>query len=272
MQKKKHFFSLALSIVLVVGMLGTIVFSNPQSASAKNYSSSFLKVSWKIISYLGNKWYNVAPIVSYGPNADTTSSGTKSFNSSTYGASIKHTINYQESEDMIDLYATTSVVNWPGKISIILTNPSGSDVVSKTVDATQHVFYHSSKLGTYTVRFVENKKQKWNTWIMYHHYENYDPKCYSSFPSNVYPDKVVCQTSIITTDSDGVEQNYAAEYINGIPYIITSKQQIDSAKVSVSQKETKLSYADLEKQTYDKTLKTEVRNLRDYKAGDIVCQ
>jgi hypothetical protein len=71
-------------------------------------------------------------------------------------------------------YGWTYPGNWPGKISIIISDPDNNDVVSKTVAHTQHVYYQPRKLGTHNVRYVQNNKQSWDLWLALWHYEGED--------------------------------------------------------------------------------------------------
>lgn len=81
----------------------------------------------------GNAWFQRHPTVTYGTYADIVSSGTINFNDTSHGAHAKHIVDVDNKNYHVEAWAQTSPVNWPGNISIIVTNPQGVDVLSKTV-------------------------------------------------------------------------------------------------------------------------------------------
>ncbi|WP_332646788.1 hypothetical protein [Lysinibacillus sp. 54212] len=236
------------------------------------YSKYWTKAAWYIINKAGNSWYTKSPTVSYGSNVDFVSSGSIAFNSSNYGASTKHIVTRLDSNDEIDVVPETSLVNYASKISVIITDPSGKDVLSHSVTPQQHTTYKGS-LGTYTVRFVQNSAQTWNLWIALWHYTGNiacsTPPCpeQTSLSNSKMKHKNGDIVELLNTKNNALFKN---EYINGGFYAIPSKQHvIEDTLYNFSPSQT-YSVKYLQNLGYDKELDLLVKNFKGLSIGDII--
>ncbi|GAF63268.1 putative epimerase [Bacillus sp. TS-2] len=222
----------------------------------QNYNGAWLKALWYFTNKAGNYIFTRSPKAGAGVNADYVSSGDFSFNNGNNGAHGRHTAYLGKSKHELVAFAQTHPVNWPGKISIIVTNPRNSDVVSKTVSHNGQVYYKGGVLGNYTVRYVQNKKQKWDLWLYVYHYEN--RVCTGCTPSS----------NVVTlANHEGKEFN-AQQTNNGI-YITPSKSH-KSHKSSTSLSKSTYSYLDLVRETFDQELNESVHQFKSLSLGDTI--
>lgn len=165
------------------------------------YSRAWTKLAWFIAKKVGDGLFQREPTRELGENWDTISSGTIGFNKGDYGGSTHHTIDLQENDHEIDTWPQTNPLNWATKINVIITDPNNRDVKTRSVTHDQHTYYKGGTLGTYTVRYAQQKKQNWDIWLRLFHWTGpcVTPPCPESVDSSsskVQP--MISETTIIT--------------------------------------------------------------------------
>ncbi|MCP3773751.1 hypothetical protein NLX71_10550 [Paenibacillus sp. MZ04-78.2] len=239
--------------------------NNTANKEADLYSQSAIKIPWaslgfNVIKYLGNTYLFSREATSNDyPSKTTVSSGTIGFNNkgnSGYGASAKHDVHVDYAKNEIDAFGQTSLLNWLDKISIIITDSSGNDVVSSTATHNQHVNYSAPNSGWYTVRWVNTAATNWDLWVQVWKFgEPGYPTFYKTSPNN---------TPQLIRKTDGKEV-LAVEENNGKTYILPSKTHKNYASIN---KKNSLTAKDLYNQLYDNELKEQVSVFKDFVVGD----
>lgn len=137
------------------------------------------KALWFIANKIGNYVYQRDPNATYNSNYDTMNMGTHKFNDGDYGASVKHEVDIQGPDDSIVAWAQAVPGNF-GRITIIITNPRGDDVVSVARQSNQSVYYDAGKtgvMGTYTVRYAQQNSETWDPWLRLWHWRGSGGRC-----------------------------------------------------------------------------------------------
>lgn len=269
----KNRFKVVVSTVAALSLLSTAggaLVANAQSneiteqAAVETLASVSIKpgqlagLGFKVIKWASNTWLVKAEASqNIYDNSIDISSGTIGFNNkgdSGYGSSSKHDVKVENIGEQIQTFAETDFINmFTAKISVIITNPFNSDVLSKTVTHEQYVLYNPTATGTHTIRYVDENKLNWNLYITLRNYQ--------ISPSFNY----LQETSVI--DSQGTE--LPAVYNGDKIYIIPSKNHKETGSKQKLSKTT-LSLVDLQNQFYDTTLQKNVRSLKNYNIGDSI--
>ncbi|MBS7531882.1 hypothetical protein IC619_015520 [Hazenella sp. IB182353] len=241
-------------VLLLSAFTVTSIFSSfePEPAEAK---VPWTSAAWAVIQKAGNYWYKKSAEVRRGPYADVVESGDIDFNTGSNGASVKHIVNVDNYKYDIYAYSETFPTNWPGKMSIIITNPSGKDVVSKTVTANQRVTMHSGIYGDYTVRFVQNSSQSWNNILVkntpyrkeFDSQMNMSPSLEGEKPDNTKTEVVYDETGEFILKKPSIEHK-------------TEEQQNKN-------KNKVFTMNDLASEFYDEVQSSEVHDLKSFDIG-----
>lgn len=231
-----------------------------------NYSRNWTKLVWWISNKAGNFIYQRQPTRQVGPNWDTISSGTISFNSGNYGTSTRHTVSVQHRDHEIDTWPQTSVVNWASKISVIITNPSNTDVRSRSVTHNQHTYYKGGRNGTYTVRYAQRSKQSWDIWLRLFHWTGSCsiPPC--PIPTGAETAAELKDGDVTTITNLETNKEYKAMQIEGGFYVLPSKSHL--ANNTAFKDEKTFTLSSLQNRAFDTELGVLVRNFKGLSIGD----
>lgn len=217
--------------------------------AAINWLSLFAKVAWKVAQSASNQFYSVNPNIEEQSGWVRSSTGTIDFNSTTYGASAFLNANLGKSNLNLDVFATIDPLNWSQTISIIVTNPNGTDVINRSVTQNQHSFFDSTApYGTYKVRYVENEKKRWN--------------CYAALTDWDVPYRLN-----YASDSEGNIKEYVADSTTGKSFFIPSAKHKVLTQSTVN---SELSLPQLRDQFFDRGLQEYVNSTKDFNIGDLV--
>lgn len=216
-------------------------------------------LGFKVLQYGTNTWLFHPEATTYqGSTQLEVTSGKIGFNNkgdSGYGASTKHNVIVDSTDEQIQTFAETDWLNmFTSKIVLIISDPYNNDVVSKTLSHEQYVLHNPSRTGTYTIRYADESKLNWNLYIYLRNYQ-------------------INPSSINVLGIDGTE--VPALYKNDKIYIYPSESHTKSKFIdkllgnTLSLNKT-LSYIDLQKQIYDSELNRNVRDFKDYNIGDTI--
>ncbi|WP_202079727.1 hypothetical protein [Caldalkalibacillus salinus] len=235
-----------------------IVFTLPfvslpvRDIEASNHSRPWVSHAWKIISKTGDWWFDTRPKTQNGPNADLFSSGSLMFNSNQHGPLARHDVEIQSVQsESIEAFAQTSAVNWPGNITIIISDPDNNDVVSQTVTSHEFVYHEPDKLGSYTVRYVQNHRETWDAQLYHWHSHKEDGQPCAPHGECVSPDGLTLK-----------------EVDDGKFYIVPSEFHMNARNTQNFGRSMTLST--LQEQNYDQALGAHVRYFKNFDIGDDV--
>lgn len=170
---KKKIMS-AIMVVLSVSLLSLATFSPSENiAEAASVTSWIKKGVFYVLKKGANNWYTINANTSTGPYGATVTPGTLNFNQGNVGASVKFDVAAQSTKHSLAVYALSSPVNLGKKLSIIVTNPNGSDTINTSVNPGQYKGFKFGLTGTYVARFVINNSWKAAPYVAYRYDDAY---------------------------------------------------------------------------------------------------
>lgn len=246
LKKSKKIFTLFLASLFVVGG----IFINQTTAQAIGFP--WASVAWKVASYLNSYFYNVSGTTDIGTYYANISTGSLKFNdsSSNVGASVYHDLTFTTSNQEVALLAETNLLNFLGKISIILTDSSGNDKINKSVSNNQASYYKTSyydNFGTWRARFVENDSDKWNCWVSFTDWNEY----YGTYAMSI-------------NESGTIQSAKIAKTKDKIYFLPDSNHKSKEKKVYSG----KLSMKDLSNEFFDSVNNRYVQSSKNFSVGD----
>ena len=246
-----------MSLLVPTARFSQVTYATPvntdiQSAGRYGWKAAFKSVKWLLVK-VDNSLFNRNPtVIDNGGNWVASSSGSVSFgNNSNDVTKVKFTTKVNSTDNMLDVFAQTSILGWLGKISIFIEDSSGREIVGGHVTHNQHL--DTSKdlpLGTYTTYYVENNSKKWDCWIYQYDFSDFAKSTVSSIYNG-------------TTDIDRV-YNPATNKSYVVPIDNKNTKSIKSFKESTRD----LTAQELFDEFQDDKLNLSVNRLKNYDVGD----
>lgn len=158
--------------ILIVLLIFSLIFpcitlTFQKETEAINVKSWLGKGLFYVLNKASNKFYSVKASVSVGKYGSTITPGSLYFNNGKVGTSVKYPVYAQAKGHSVAMYFTSAPSNWGKRMSLILTNSSGRDVINKSVTPEQYKGYKFPKKERYVARFVVSPKIKAAPYIAY---------------------------------------------------------------------------------------------------------